>query len=173
MTTNTPVPGKKKITLETVTVTLPSGVVKERRVVHPGHAVAMLPVEGDFCYLERQYRFAVDEWIYEAPAGTIDPGETPEETAYRELIEETGMAAETLIPRGKIYPSPGYTDEVIYLFEACGLSPSDAYGMDDDEQIEVVKVSLHEMEEMIRDGRIIDAKTICLAYHHFRGQTNV
>jgi len=169
--TDMPVPGKKKITLDTVTVTLPSGVVKERRVVHPGHAVAMLPIEGNFCYLERQYRFAVGEWIYEVPAGTIDPGETPEETAYRELIEETGMATESLISRGKIYPAPGYTDEVIYLFEAHDLSPSDAYGMDEDEQIEVVKVSLHEMEEMIRDGRIIDAKTICLAYHYFRGQT--
>lgn len=166
--TGTPVPGKKKITLDTVTVTLPSGAVKERRVVRPGHAVAMLPIEGDFCYLERQYRFAVGEWIYEVPAGTIDPGETPEETAYRELIEETGMAAKTLVSRGKIYPAPGYTDEVIYLFEAYDLTSSDAYGMDDDEQIEVVKVSLGEMEEMIRDGRIIDAKTICLAYHFFR-----
>jgi ADP-ribose pyrophosphatase len=169
--TASPVPQKKKITLETVTVTLPSGAVKERRVVRPGHAVAMLPIEGDFCYLERQYRFAVGEWIYEVPAGTIDPGETPEETAYRELIEETGMAAETLIPRGKIYPAPGYTDEVIYLFEAHDLSSSDAYRMDEDEQIEVVKVPLSEMDEMIRDGRIIDAKSICLAYHYFHGQT--
>jgi len=169
--TASPVPQKKKITLETVTVTLPSGAVKERRVVRPGHAVAMLPIEGDFCYLERQYRFAVGEWIYEVPAGTIDPGETPEETAYRELIEETGMAAETIIPRGKIYPAPGYTDEVIYLFEAHDLSSSDAYRMDEDEQIEVVKVPLSEMDEMIRDGRIIDAKSICLAYHYFHGQT--
>ena len=169
--TTSPVPQKKKITLETVTVTLPSGAVKERRVVRPGHAVAMLPIEGDFCYLERQYRFAVGEWIYEVPAGTIDPGETPEETAYRELIEETGMAAETIIPRGKIYPAPGYTDEVIYLFEAHDLSSSDAYRMDEDEQIEVVKVPLSEMDKMIRDGRIIDAKSICLAYHYFHGQT--
>lgn len=163
-------PAKKKITLDTVTLTLPSGAVKERQVVHPGNAVAMLPIEGDFCYLERQYRFAVGEWIYEVPAGTMDPGETPQETAYRELIEETGMAADTLIPRGKIYPAPGYTNEIIYLFEAHDLSPSDAYAMDEDEQIEVVKLSLCEMEEMIRDGRIIDAKTICLAYHYFRGR---
>lgn len=169
--TGSPVPPKKKISLETVMVTLPSGAVKERGVVHPGHAVAMLPIEGDSCYLERQYRFAVGEWIYEVPAGTMDPGEVPEETAYRELIEETGMAAETLIPRGKIYPAPGYTDEVIYLYEAHDLSPSDAYDMDEDEQIEVVKVSLCEMDEMIRDGRIIDAKSICLAYHYFHGQT--
>ena len=156
---------KKKITLDTVTLTLPSGAIKERQVIHPGHAVAMLPIEGDFCYLERQYRFAVGEWIYEVPAGTMDPGETPQETAYRELIEEIGMAADTLISRGKIYPAPGYTDEIIYLFEAHDLSPSDAYAMDEDEQIEVVKLSLSEMEEMIQDGRIIDAKTICLAYH--------
>ena len=169
--TGSPVPPKKKISLETVKVTLPSGAVKERRVVHPGHAVAMLPIEGDSCYLERQYRFAVGEWIYEVPAGTMDPGEVPEETAYRELIEEIGMAAETLIPRGKIYPAPGYTDEVIYLYEAHDLSPSDAYDMDEDEQIEVVKVSLCEMDEMIRDGRIIDTKSICLAYHYFHGQT--
>lgn len=80
----------KRLSIETREFTLPNGTKKERIVVRPGGAVAILPVEGDDCYLLRQYRFAVDDYIYEAPAGTLDEGEEPHETAYRELIEETG-----------------------------------------------------------------------------------
>lgn len=152
----------KRLSIETRDFTLPNGKKKERIVVHPGGAVAILPIEGDDCYLIRQYRFAVDDYIYEAPAGTIDEGEEPHETAYRELIEETGMKAETFVPKGWIYPSPGYTDERIWLYRAEGLSPSSDYGMDDDEVIEVVRVPARELAAMVADGRIVDAKTICL-----------
>lgn len=153
----------KRLTIEKKEITLPNGKKKERVVVHPGGAVAILPIEGEDCYLLRQYRFAVDDYIYEAPAGTIDEGEEPGETAYRELIEETGMKAETFVPKGWIYPSPGYTDERIWLYLAEGLSPCSDYGMDDDEVIEVVRVPAREVWAMIADGRIVDAKTICLA----------
>jgi len=153
----------KRLSIEKKVFTLPNGKTKERAVVHPGGAVAILPVEGDDCYLLRQYRFAVDDYIYEAPAGTIDEGEEPHETAYRELIEETGMKAETFVPKGWIYPSPGYTDERIWLYLAKGLSPCSDYGMDDDEVIEVVRIPVRDLQAMIADGRIVDAKTICLA----------
>jgi len=153
----------RRLTVEKKVFTLPNGETKERVVVHPGGAVAILPVVGDDCYLIRQYRFAVGDYIYEAPAGTIDEGEEPHETAYRELIEETGMKAETFVPKGWIYPSPGYTDERIWLYRAEGLSPCSDYGMDDDEVIEVVRVPVRELQAMIADGRIVDAKTICLA----------
>ncbi|MDV2480780.1 NUDIX hydrolase [Methanoculleus sp. Wushi-C6] len=153
----------KRLTVEKKEVTLPNGKRKERLVVHPGGAVAILPLEGEDCYLLRQYRFAVDDYIYEAPAGTIDEGEEPDGTAYRELIEETGMKAETFVPKGWIYPSPGYTDERIWLYLATGLSPCSDYSMDDDEVIEVVRVPVTELRAMIADGRIVDAKTICLA----------
>ncbi|NMA10504.1 ADP-ribose pyrophosphatase [Methanoculleus chikugoensis] len=152
----------KRLSIETREFTLPNGTKKERIVVHPGGAVAILPIEGDDCYLLRQYRFAVDDYVFEAPAGTIDEDEEPHETAYRELIEETGMKAETFVPKGWIYPSPGYTDERIWLYLAEGLSPCSDYQMDDDEVIEVVRVPVGDVKAMIEDGRIVDAKTICL-----------
>lgn len=127
-----------------------------------GGAVAILPIEGDHCYLIKQYRFAIDDCILEAPAGTINKGEDPAETAHRELIEETGMKAETFVPKGWIYSSPGYTDERIWLYLAREFSPSSEYEMDDDEIIEVVRVPLRDLGSMIADGRIVDAKTICL-----------
>lgn len=151
-----------RLTVEKKEVTLPSGEKKERVIIHPGGAVAILPVEGETCYLIRQYRFAIDDYIFEAPAGTINEGEEPHETAYRELIEETGMKAETFVPKGWIYPSPGYTDERIWLYLAEGLSPCSDYEKDDDEVIEVVRTPIGDLQEMITDGRIVDAKTICL-----------
>ncbi len=153
----------RRLSIETREFTLPNGKTKERVVVHPGGAVAILPVVGEDCYLIRQYRFAVDDYIFEAPAGTIDEGEEPHETAYRELIEETGMKAETFVPKGWIYPSPGYTDERIWLYLAEDLSPCSDYQMDDDEVIEVVRVPVRDLQAMIADGSIVDAKTICLA----------
>ncbi len=158
----------KRLSVEKKRVALPDGRTHERVIVHPGSAVAMLPIEGEFCYLIRQYRFAVGEYICEAPAGTIDEGEEPEAAAHRELIEEIGMRAGTLIPRGFIYPSPGYTDEKIHLYEARHLAPSAEYRMDEDELIEAVRVRTAEIPAMIRDGRITDAKTICLAYRCLR-----
>jgi ADP-ribose pyrophosphatase len=152
----------KRLRIETQQVTLPGGRTKERVVVRPGSAVAILPVGEECCHLIRQYRHAIDRYILEAPAGTMDEGETPEETARRELIEETGMAAETLISRGFIYTTPGFTDEVIHLFEARGLSPSNEYTMDEDEVIEPLRVERDALRGMIRDGAIVDAKTICL-----------
>lgn len=159
----------KRLTVETKTVSLPGGKEVERVVVHPGDAVAVLPIRADSCcYLIRQYRFAIDEFIYEAPAGTLNPGERPVETARRELIEETGLQAGTFISRGFIFTTPGFTDERIFLFEAFGLSPSCEYGKDEDEVIEVVKVPLTDLREMVLDGRISDAKTIALIFRCLR-----
>jgi ADP-ribose pyrophosphatase len=157
-------PGER-LSVERKIVTLPDGSTRERLVVHPGDAVAVLPIREDgCCYLIRQYRFSLDASICEVPAGTIEPGETPLETARRELIEETGMQALTFIPRGYIHTTPGFTDERIHLFEAHGLTPSDAYHRDEDEVIELVRFPLAEVEAMIADGRINDAKTICLVH---------
>jgi len=155
----------KRLSIEKREITLPGGKVVERVMVHPGDAVAILPVIGDAsCYLLRQFRFAVGEYIYEAPAGTLNPGESPLDTARRELIEETGFRADMFIPRGFIFTTPGFTDERIHLFEAHTLTPSCEYEKDEDEVIEVVKVTFAELDAMISDGRISDAKTICLAY---------
>lgn len=142
---------------------LPNGSRVEKVAVHPGDAVVVLPFRADgSCYLIRQYRFVIGEYILEAPAGTLNPGEDPLTAAQRELIEETGFQAETLVPRGSIYSTPGFSDEVLYLYEAHGLSPSCLYGQDEDEIIELVKVRKEELHDMIRDGRISDAKTISI-----------
>jgi ADP-ribose pyrophosphatase len=141
---------------------LPSGREKERVVIHPGDAAAMLPIEGDTCILLRQFRFAIGEYLCEAPAGTMDPGETPLATAQRELIEETGLSGETFIPRGFIYTTPGFTTEKIHLFEVRDLTSSHEYEKDEDEEIEVVRVPVSEVLSMVHDGRILDAKTIAL-----------
>ena len=95
-------------------------------------------------------RFAIDQYIFEAPAGTMEPGEEPAKTAHGELIEETGFTAQTIVRKGFIYTTPGFTDEKIFLFEARDLSPSDEYGKDEDEIIEVVDIATGDLKAMIR-----------------------
>ena len=142
----------------------PDGRAKEMVVVHPGDAVVILPRDGDEYLLIRQWRSAIDAYIYEAPAGTMEDGEEPLQTARRELIEETGMAAKSMRALGYIYTTPGFTDERLWLFEATGLIPSTEHLPDDDEIIEQVRFTSFEINEMIRTGMIVDAKTICIFY---------
>jgi ADP-ribose pyrophosphatase len=158
----------KRLWIEKRTIQLPQGTKREKVIVHPNNAVAIFPVEKDRCKLLKQYRFAIDQYIFEVPAGTIEPGEDPKETARRELIEETGFTAETIIPKGFIYTTPGFTDEKIYLFEATDLSPSDEFGKDEDELIEVINLPTSDLKGMVHDGTIVDAKTICLIYRCLR-----
>ncbi|OPY40037.1 MAG: adenosine nucleotide hydrolase NudE [Methanoregulaceae archaeon PtaU1.Bin222] len=142
---------------------LPNGTHVEKVAVHPGNAVAILPFCADgACYLIRQYRFVIGDYILEVPAGTLNPGEGPLDAARRELIEETGFQAETFIPRGSIYTTPGFSDEIIHLYEAHGLTPSCLYQKDEDEIIELVRVEREDLPDMIGDGRICDAKTISI-----------
>jgi ADP-ribose pyrophosphatase len=152
----------RRLWIEKKTIRLPTGVEREKVIVHPSGAVAILPLQGDRCKLLRQYRYAIDQQIIEAPAGTMEQGEEPLATAHRELIEETGFAAGTLIPRGFIYTTPGFTDEKIFLFEARDLLPSQEFEKDEDEVIEVIDVAVSDLPRMIRDGEIVDGKTICL-----------
>jgi ADP-ribose pyrophosphatase len=154
----------RKLWIEQRTVKLPNGLEREKIIVHPSNAVVILPVEGLRCKLIRQYRYAIDQYIYEAPAGTMEPGESPDETARRELIEETGFTASTIVQKGFIFTAPGYTDEKIFLYEAQGLTPSREFVQDDDEVIEVIHIAITDLPAMIRDGTIIDAKTICLIH---------
>jgi ADP-ribose pyrophosphatase len=155
----------RRLWIEKRMIRLPNGIEKERVIIHPSNAVVILPINGDRCKLLRQYRYAIDQYIFEAPAGTMEPGEDPIETARRELIEETGFAAKTIMEKGFIFTTPGYTDEKIFLFEARDLSPSQEYMKDEDEVIEVVDIGISALKSMIREGRIVDAKTICLICH--------
>jgi ADP-ribose pyrophosphatase len=155
----------RRLWIEKRAIRFPNNIEKERVIVHPSNAVAILPLSDDRCKLLKQYRYAIDQYIYEAPAGTMEPGEDPLKTVHRELIEETGFSAGTIIQKGFIYTTPGYTDEKIFLFEARDLSPSLEYEKDDDEIIEVVDIPTKDLATMIRRGTIVDAKTICLIYH--------
>ncbi|MDD1724241.1 MAG: NUDIX hydrolase [Methanospirillum sp.] len=159
----------RRLWIEKGEFSLPNGEKKETIIVHPGDAVVILPRIDDSCLLIRQWRTPIGQYIYEAPAGTMEPGELPIETARRELIEETGMEAEILIPRGYLYTTPGFTDERLWLFEARNLHPSGEYEKDDDEVIEPVTFSVSRIREMIMSGEIVDAKTIGIVYRCMNG----
>ena len=137
-------------------------------VVHPG-AVVILPLLSDgTVILIRNRRYAVGQSLIELPAGTLEKGEDPMNCAGRELIEEAGFLAGRLQRLTAFYASPGIISERIYAFAAHDLEPA-AVDLDEGEEIEVVPTSFTEALEMIRDGRIQDAKTIAtlLFYDRF------
>jgi len=126
---------------------------------HPGGA-GVLPVHDDGSIsLIRQLRPAVAAVMLEIPAGRLNSGEAPLECARRELLEETGIRAEKLIPLGTIQSSPGVFDEVIHLFAAQGISQGAAQP-EADEEIELLRLSFADALQMASDGRIGDAKTL-------------
>ena len=142
-------------------VTLPNGHVTPLEIVrHPGAAaVATLDEQGRVTLI-RQYRHAVGGYLWEVPAGKLDPGETPATCAARELAEEVGLAARELEHVGSIVTCPGFCDEVIHLFVATGLRQV-ATNLGADEIIETVTpIPLRDALAMIRRGEIRDAKTI-------------
>jgi ADP-ribose pyrophosphatase len=154
----------RRLWIEQRDVALPNGLGRQKVIVHPSNAVAILPIEGARCKLIRQYRYAIDDYIFEAPAGALEAGEDPLAAAGRELIEETGFTAQIIEPRGFIITTPGYTDEKIFLYEAHGLTPSQEFDKDEDEVIEVVDISVRDLNKMILDSTLVDAKTICLIH---------
>ena len=126
---------------------------------HPGGA-GVLPVHDDGTIsLIRQLRPAVNAFMLEIPAGRLTPGEAPAKCAERELLEETGITSEKLIPLGTVYSSPGVFDEIVHLFAATGLFQGMAQP-EDDEEIEVLRLPLVEALRMVSDGRISDGKTL-------------
>jgi ADP-ribose pyrophosphatase len=148
------------VTLNVETVTLPNGAVVELEIIrHPG-AVAVVPLKDDGAVLLiRQYRHATGGFIFELPAGKLDPGEEPRQCAARELEEEIGQRASSVTPLLTFYTTPGFTDEVIHLFLATGLTPG-TQDLDHDEVLEVVEMSLDEAIQRIAEGTIRDGKTI-------------
>lgn len=143
-----------------------SRVVQFKMVDHPG-AAATLVVKDGLVLLVEQYRPAAGRNMLELPAGTIDRAEGPEECARREFQEETGYFAENWESLGHIYPTPGYTNEVLYLFLASGLTKGEQQ-LDEGEDIKVRWVPLTEVEEMIDNGTINDAKTIVALFKYIR-----
>lgn len=149
------------INLRVDTAVLPNGKTAKREVVeHPG-GVGVLPIDGDGnCLLVKQFRYPYMKETLEIPAGKRDKegDRDPLSCGKRELKEETGAAAQSFIPLGTLFPSPGYTDEVIYLYAATILSMGDAEP-DEDEFINLCRIPLEDAVEMVLSGEIPDSKT--------------
>lgn len=150
----------KIINLRVDYVKFPSGDVRCREVVEHRPAVAILAADADDnIFLVSQYRHAVDEVIYEIPAGLVEEGECTSETASRELQEEIGFKPGVLRELFTLYASPGFTDEKVIFFLATDLTPS-KLPQDDDEYVSPRKFTLAEIKRMIGDGEIKDGKTM-------------
>ena len=149
-------------------VTLPNGRVAELDIVHHPGASAVVPFASeDEVLLIRQYRQAAGGVILEVPAGKLDPGDTPATCAARELEEEAGVRAGRLLPLGRTLTTPGFTDEVIHLFAAFDLAPTQTRH-ESDEVITVLRVSLAEALDWIWRGELVDAKSALALLHAAR-----
>ncbi len=148
-----------QVKVTTELVTLPGGQRLELAIVkHPG-AAAMVPfITDDEVLLIRQYRHATRETIWEVPAGKLDPGESPEVCAVRELEEEAGQHANRIEKLGQIWTTPGFSDEVIHLFAAFDLVAVESR-LEDDEIIEIVPTRLASALDLVWRGEISDAKS--------------
>lgn len=142
------------------TVELENGNTGVREVVHHhgGAGVAALNGQGEI-YLVRQYRYALDRELIEIPAGKLEPGEDPFETAKRELGEEAGLTAAAYRDLGYIIPTCGYCSEIIYLYAAKELSPVSQH-LDADEFLSVFTLPLEEAARLVLSGEITDSKTV-------------
>jgi ADP-ribose pyrophosphatase len=145
-------------------VTYPDGRTVNMEVVrHPG-SVVLIPMPAHArIILVRQYRYVVDKWLWELPAGTLEPGEAPEAAALRECHEEVGKIAGRAEHLVTFYPSPGFCDETMNFFLLTGLRdrhPDEAAPVQDpDEMLSVKEFSVAEARQMIRKGEILDMKT--------------
>lgn len=132
-------------------------------VDHPGGVAVIGVTDDDMVVLVRQFRYPYNETIYEIPAGKLEKGEDPFEAGKREFKEETGGVAEEYISLGEIYPSPGYTNEIIRLYAAKNIT-FEEQNLDDDEFLQVCQISFDELIRRIMSGEIKDAKTIAAAF---------
>ncbi len=154
----------KVISLDVDTVRFPDGSMGEIEMVrHPG-ASAVVPFLSDpnggdpQVLLIRQYRYAAEGYLYEIPAGRLNPGESPRDCALRELKEETGCSAERVDQLFTMYTTPGFTDEKIHLFMATGLVAGETE-READEFLELQPMLLSRALQMVQAGEIQDAKT--------------
>ena len=163
------------LNLDLDTVRFPDGSTGTLEMVrHPG-ASAVLPFLDDaadpLVLLIRQFRHAADGSIWEIPAGRLDPGESPEECARRELREETGYSAREYRPLTTIFTTPGFTDERIHLFSAHALTPGQ-HAREHDEFVELHEVRWSAVLAMAARGEIQDAKTLTALWFVTFGRTD-
>jgi ADP-ribose pyrophosphatase len=140
-------------------------------VVHRGAVVVLPMIDENTVLLLRQYRYAVRQTLVELPAGTLEKNEDPMNCAGRELLEETGYLAGRMMLLGSFFASPGILTEKMYAFAALDLEQNQQ-ALEEGEEIELAPTPWDEAIEMIRDGRIVDGKTIAtlLMYDRFKRQ---
>jgi len=155
----------KVLNLDMDRVRFPNGKEGELEMIRHSGASAVVPFLTDLSgedpqvLLLKQYRYAAEQYLYEIPAGRLDPGEAPEDCARRELREETGCECRTLERLTTMYSTPGFTDERIHLFVATDLAPGEQ-GREVDEFMEVEARRWSEVMAMVRSGEIVDGKTL-------------
>jgi ADP-ribose pyrophosphatase len=143
-----------------------SGNIGIREVaIHPGGAV-VVPIKDDGkIILVKQFRYPLQKTLIELPAGKLDKGEDPLICATRELEEETGYKANKIKKLGEIYTSPGYSTEILYIYSATELIPGNLNREEGERGMEILELTLTEIEKMIMSGEITDAKTIVGIYY--------
>ncbi len=128
--------------------------------IHPGGAV-VVPVKDDGkIILVKQFRYPLKKKLIEFPAGKLEKGENPLVCATRELEEETGYKAKEIKKLGEIYTAPGYCTEILHIYSAIGLTPGKHNREEGEHGMEILEFSIDEIETMIINGEITDAKTI-------------
>jgi ADP-ribose pyrophosphatase len=152
----------KVFAIDRDSVRMPNGREVVVDVVRHPRSVVLVPVpEPGHVVLIRQYRYAVDKYLWELPAGSVDPGEEPEAAAKRECHEEIGQLPETVLRLAALLPTPGYCDEEMLFFRVSGLAvPEVAAALDEDEDIEPRTFTIRDAREMVRRGEITDMKTV-------------
>ena len=141
-------------------VILPNGNPSKREIVEHRGGVGIIPYDGKYIYMVKQFRYAFKEELLEIPAGKREYDEKPIETAKRELYEEIGATAKEFIYLGEFFPTVGYCEEIIYLYLAKDLKFTNRLHLDVDEFLNVKKYEYTKLLEMVKNNDIKDAKTV-------------
>jgi ADP-ribose pyrophosphatase len=149
----------KILNLKKDEVELPDGKSAVREMVEHSGGSAILCEKDGKILLVKQFRYPYKEVIYEIPAGKLNPGEDPSETAIRELEEEGGVKAERVVKMFDVYPTPAYTNEIIRIYRAEGLKETEIH-LDEDEFLTGKWFTLDELRKMMQTGEIKDGKTL-------------
>lgn len=148
----------KILNLRIDTVESVNGESTREIVEHSGGAVVLPLLPNKNVVMIRQFRKPLERDVLEIPAGKIEQGESPEETAFRELQEETGYMANNMTLLTKMYPSVGYSEELLYIYLATDLEPGET-DFDENEDIDTYSYHIYDLYEMVMEGKIQDAKT--------------
>lgn len=161
----------KIITVTKEEVLLENGQHAFREVVYHNGGVCILAVKDNKIYLVKQFRYPNRVNTIEIPAGKLEKGEDPKDCAFRELEEETNLRAKDMKFLFKFFPTPGYTSEILYMYEASNFEEvEDALEGDEDEFIDVIKYDINDAYQKVLNGEIQDAKTmiaIMYAYNKY------